>query len=89
MSVSERFMSAFDRLRTFLWVYGRFLPLIFIIRIPVERLKQVIKRSKTLRNAHKTIEIAQERSETVSNGERSETVRKGQERSGTVSGQER
>ena len=41
MSVLDRFMSAFDRLITFFCGFGRFLPLIFIIRMLVERLKQV------------------------------------------------
>ena len=46
LSVFDRFLSAFDRLMAFFCGFGRFLPLIFIIRIPVERLKQVT-------NAHK------------------------------------
>jgi hypothetical protein len=85
MSVFDRFIGAFDRFMTSFCVNGRFLPLIFIIRIPIERLKQVTndrKRPGTVRNA-------QERSETLRNGQkRSGTVRNG-ERSGTVNGLKR
>jgi hypothetical protein len=76
LTVPERSMSAFDRLMTFFCVYERFLPLIFIIRIPVERLKQVTndrKRSETLIKRLGTVRNAHERSGTV-NGQGRWTV---------------
>jgi hypothetical protein len=43
---------------------------------------------KTIENAYKTIENAQERSETVNGQKRSETVMNAQKRSGTMNGQQ-
>jgi len=65
MTVFRRF---YDRFMSFLCVYVRFLPLIFIIRIPVERLKNVINDRKRSLNDRKL-------SETLWNGERSGTPR--------------
>jgi hypothetical protein len=64
MSVFDRFMSVFDRFMMFFFVYGRFLSFIFIIQIPVERLKKVTndrKRSETDTKRSGTVKNVQER----------------------------